>query len=160
MEAKEYKRWALNGLREQAKERGIVVTGKKNEPRLLLRQRDDLLIFYQEEWWRSAFRRSGYGGSLWFEMQADNSLSNPAIVLLDNLRQFFLPMRSPENLAQIDYFIDRLVQLADWCANERLAEFSELARAPGTALSKVGRAAKELRQFPFQVSSPEQAEVR
>ncbi len=149
MNAKDYKRWALDGLRERAQVRGISATGRKDELRLILRQRDDLSIFYQEKWWRSAFKRSGYGGSLWFESDGADHDINPAIVPLINLGDLFIPIRSPENTEQIDHFLDRLLQLADWCASAKLAEFQELARETGTALSKVTIAAKHLREFPF-----------
>ena len=105
------------------------------------------MISYQEEWWRSAFKRSGYGGALFFESGADNPTVGPAIVLLVNLGDFFIPMRSPETLQQIDYFIDRLVELVDWCVEEKLEEFSALANAPGSALSKAEQAANTLRKF-------------
>jgi hypothetical protein len=148
MEAKDYKRWALDALRDRAIHKGIQVSGRKNEPRLLLKQHDGLLISYQEDWWRSAFKRSGYGGALFFEIDTDNSQATPAIVLLVNLGDFFIPMRSPENLQQVDYFINRLVQLADWCVEEKLEEFRALASAAETSLSKVEKTANALRKFP------------
>ena len=129
-------------------QRGIEVTGRKDEPRLLLKRSDGLLVSYQEDWWRSAFERSGYGGAFYFESETGDPLIKPAIVLLINLGDFFIPIRSPENLAQVDYFLDRLVQLANWCINERLEGFQALASEPGTALSKVEQAAKILREFP------------
>jgi hypothetical protein len=147
MEAKEYKRRALDSLRERARQRGIEVTGRKDEPRLLLMRSDGLLLSYQEDWWRSAFKRSGYGGAFIFESEADDPLIRPAIVLLINLGDFLIPMRSPENLKQVEYFIGRLVRLASWCIEEKLQEFRALASEPGTALSKVERAAKTLREF-------------
>ena len=147
MEAKEYKRWALDSLREQAMHRGIEVTGRKNEPRLLLARSNGLSISYYEDWWRSPFKRSGYGGAFFFESDTDDPSINPAIVLLINLGKFFLPMRSPENLEQVDYFIDRLVQLSNWCVEEKQEQFRALARKPGTALSKVELACKTLREF-------------
>lgn len=151
MDAKNYKRWALDGLRERAEVRGIQVSGRKDYPRLLLRRCDDLLIYYQEEWWRSGFKRSGFGGSLWFEIEGRNDDLSPAIVLLMNLGDFFIPIRSPEDEGQIDHFLDRLGQLADWCADEKRAEFDGLARASGTTLSKVELAAKHLREVPYRV---------
>jgi hypothetical protein len=147
MTAKEYRRWALASLRERAMQRGIEVAGRKDQPRLLLAQRNGLLLSYQEDWWRSAFKRSGYGGFFAFECEHSDPESKPAIVLLMNLRKFFIPMRSPENLEQVDYFIDRLLRLSRWCIDEKLEEFSTLAREAGTALSKVERAAKTLREF-------------
>jgi hypothetical protein len=147
VDAREYKRWALDSLRERAQQRGIEVTGRKNEPRLLLARGDGLSITYYEDWWRSAFKRSGYGGSILFEIETSDPLVSPAIVLLINLPGFFTPMRSPENLEQIDYFIDRLVRLANWCIEEKLREFRALASEPGTAMSKVERTAKLLREF-------------
>ncbi len=153
MEAKEYRRWALDGLRERARERGIPVTGRKNEPRLLLGQSGGLSIFYLENWWRSAFKRSGYGGALYFESETGSPDSRSALVSLINIGDFFIPIRSPENLQQIDHFIDRLVQLSNWCIDEKLKEFHDLASALGTTLSKVEQAATELRQFPFRGSN-------
>lgn len=153
MEAKDYKRWALDALRDRARNRGIHVSGRKNEPRLLLKQHDDLLISYQENWWRSAFKRSGYGGALFFEIESDNPQVAPAIVLLLNLGDFFIPMRSPENLRQVDYFIDGLVQLANWCIEKKLGEFRALAGASETSLSKIEKAANALRKFPGRESS-------
>jgi hypothetical protein len=123
MDAKEYRRWALDSLRERARARGIEVTGRKDQPRLLLRRCDGLLVSYQEDWWRSAFKRSGYGGAFFFESDADDPQIQPAIVILINLGDFFIPIRSPENLKQVDYFIDRLVGLANWCIEEKLVEF-------------------------------------
>lgn len=148
MEVRDYKRWALDGLRERARQREIQVTGRKNEPRLLLRQCDGLLISYQEDWWRSAFKRSGYGGALCFESEANIPQVEPAIVPLLNLGAFFVPMRSPDSLHQVDYFIDRLVQLADWCIDYKLEEFRAMASAPTPALSKIEQATNTLREFP------------
>ena len=159
MDAKEYKRWALDSLRERAQARGIAVSGRKDEPRLLLWRSNDLSISYQEKWWRSAFRRSGYGGSLWFESDGIDDKISPAIVLLINLGDFFIPIRSPETAVDIDHFLDRLIQLVDWCVSEKLAEFQELAGKSGTALSKVELAAKHLREFPFRVPNIDNAGV-
>ena len=62
-------------------------------------------------------------------------------------------MRSPENLEQVDYFIDRLVQLANWCIEEKLEVFRALANEPGPALLKMERSAIALRAFPDRKSS-------
>ena len=153
MEANDYRRWALDALRERATHRDIEVSGRKNRPLLLLKRSGGLLISYQEDWWRSAFKRIGYGGAFIFESEPNNSLIEPSIVLLINLVDFFLPTRSPENLEQVDYFIDRLAQLASWCIEEKLEVFRALANEPGPALSKVSRTANALMDFPGGESS-------
>jgi hypothetical protein len=160
MDAKNYKRWALDGLRERAEARGIPVAGQNDEPRLLLRRCDDLSISYQEDWWRSALKRSGFGGSLWFEINGSNDDIGPVIVLLVNLGDFFIPIRSAEDEEGIDLFLERLVQLTDWCVKEKLEDFRELVRTAGTALSKMELAAKHLREFPFRESASQNAEAR
>lgn len=147
MTGAEYRRWALDSLRERAAGRGIEVTGRKDRPRLFLSRCDGLLVCYQENWWRSAFGRSGYGGSFEFESEASDPQREPAFVLLVNLPEFFVPMRSPETLAQIDYFIERLLRLSDWCVDEKSDELRALASETGTALSKAARAGKLLREF-------------
>jgi hypothetical protein len=147
MDAKEYRRWALDGLREQARARGILVSGRKDEPRLLLRQDATLSILYQERWWRSAFKRSGYGGSLLIESHRTDEAIKPTVFMLVNLGEFFISVRSPETTCEIDRFLDRLVQLADWCVNEKLAEILELAEMSEIGISKAHLAATLLREF-------------
>ena len=147
MTGAEYRRWALDALRERSAQRGIAVTGRKDRPRLLLASRDGLSLSYQEDWWRSAFKRSGYGGFFAFENEASDPQSQPAIVLLINLSKFFVPMRSPENVEQVEYFVDRLLLLSKWCVDEKLDEFRALASEPATTLSKAERAARTLREF-------------
>jgi hypothetical protein len=149
MEAKEYKRWALDGLREKALARGISVSGRRGCPRLLLRQSEKYSIHYQERWWRSAFKRSGYGGSLSFQSDRSDDAVNPTVVMLINLGDFFISARSPKTALQIDHFLDRLVQLADWCVSEKLEEFRELAEMSGNGFYKSCLAATLLREFPL-----------
>ena len=147
MDAKNYKRWALNGLRYQAEARGIEVKGRKDGPRLLLRKRRDLTAFYQERWWRSSLGRSGFGGSFEFESDAADEGIGLAIAPLINLPDFFLQIRSPRNVDEISYFLDRLVQLADWCVTEKFSEFQRLAQDPRHMLSKVSPTVLQIREF-------------
>lgn len=159
MDGKVYKRWALDCLREQAEARGFLVSGRKDEPRLLLREIDGLHIFYQGRWWRSAFKQSGYGGSFGFDLKEADQNGRPVVVLLLNLGDFFIPIRSPESVAEVDHFLDRLIQLADWCAEEKLEEFRELALRSGEPILRLELAAKHLREFPFRASASKNGDV-
>lgn len=137
----QYRRWALDLLRQRATARSIEVTGPKDRPCLFLARGFGLKILYQERWLRSGFQVSGYGGHLVISTDDEDPECQPAYVMLSNLPAIFTRIRAPQSLDEVDLYIDRLVNLAQWCIDRESEELLQLARAPGASLSKAYKAA-------------------
>ena len=143
----QYRRWALDALRQRAMSRSIEVTGPKDRPCLFLARGLGLKILYQERWLRSGFQVSGYGGYLVISTGGEDLDYQPANVLLSNLPEIFTRIRAPQNLQEVDLYISRLGDLAQWCIERESEELLQLACAPGSSLSKACKAATIIRKY-------------